>query len=230
MTRLLLIVPALVAVVALAGTVGTPDFAAADEPAVVSDTLVVTGEGSVEAAPDEASFSFGVETRGATAKAALSANGAEIRNVLAALRNAGARDLATQYISVWPLSENGSVSGYTASNSVSATIGIDRAGELIDAATAAGANNLSGPTMSQSDADRVYRRALAAAIADARARAGALAKAAGRSLGGIAKISEGAEQAVPYYERAALAADSATPVVPGKQKTSATVSVTFELR
>jgi uncharacterized protein YggE len=230
MTRLLLVVPALIAVVVLAGTVGTPDFAAADEPAAASDTLVVNGEGSVEAAPDEASFSFGVETRGATAKAALSENGAELRKVIAALRDAGARDLATQYVSVWPVSENGSINGYTASNSVSATIAVDRAGELIDAATAAGANNLSGPSMSQTDAERVYRRALAAAIADARARAEALAKAAGRTLGGIAKISEGTEQAIPYYDRAALTAEAATPIVPGKQKTSATISVTFDLR
>ena len=229
MTRLLLAVPALLAVAALAGTVGTPDFASADEPAS-ADTLVVTGVGSVEAVPDDASFSFGIETHAATARAALSENGDQVRRLLAALRHAGAHELQTQYVSVWPISENGSISGYSASNSVSATIGVDKAGDLVDAATAAGANDVSGPELSQSDADRVYRKALAAAVADAKARAETLAKATGRALAGISQISEGGEPAVPYYERAALVADSSTPVVPGKQKTSATISVTFELR
>jgi uncharacterized protein YggE len=180
--------------------------------------------------PDDASFSFGVETRGATAKAALAENGAQARKLIAALRGSGARDLATQYVSVWPISENGSITGYSASNSVSATIGVDKAGDLVDAATAAGANNVSGPNFSQNDAERVYRQALAAAVTDAKARAEALAKASGRTLAGIAKISEGGEPAVPYYDRAALAGDAATPIEPGKQETSATVSVTFELR
>lgn len=228
MTRLLLAVPVLLAVAALAGAVRAPDLASADEPAA-ADTLVVTGVGSVEAVPDDASFSFGVETHAATAKSAMAENGDQVRKLLAALRDAGARDLATQYISVWPISENGSITGYSASNSVSATIGVDKAGDLVDAATGAGANNVSGPDLSQSDADRVYRKALAAAVEDAKARAAALAKAAGRELAGIKVISEGGETPVPY-ERAGLAADSSTPVVPGKQKTTATISVTFALR
>jgi uncharacterized protein YggE len=229
MTRLLIAVPALLVVGALAGMIATPDRASADQPAAV-DTLAVTGVGSVKSAPDNASFSFGVETRGATAKAALAENGAQARKLIAALRGAGARDLATQYVSVWPISDDGSITGYSASNSVSATIGVDKAGDLVDAATAAGANNVSGPELSPADAEQVYRQALAAAVKDAKARAEALAKATGRSLGKIAKISEGGEQAVPYYEKAALGADSATPIEPGKQETSATVSVTFELR
>lgn len=229
MTRLLLAVPVVLAVAALAGAVHAPELASADEPAA-ADTLVVTGVGSVEAAPDDASFSFGVETHAGTAKAALAENGDQVRKLLAALRGAGARDLATQYVSVWPISENGSISGYSASNSISATIGVDKAGDLVDAATGAGANNVSGPDMSQTDAEQVYRKALAAAVTDAKARAQVLAKATGRELAGIKQISGADEAAVPYYERGALAADSATPVVPGKQKTTATISVTFELR
>jgi uncharacterized protein len=231
MKRLLLAVPALLAVAALAGTVGPPDFASADDPAPTADTVVVSGIGSVETVPDQASFSFGVQTRAAAAKSALGANADAMRRVLAALRDAGARDLATQSVSLWPSSEEGgAINGYVASNSVSATIGVDRAGDLVDAATAAGANEISGPSMSREDSDRIYRQALAKAVEDARSRAQVLAKAAGRTLGGIAKIAEGAESPVPYDERAAVAADAATPVVPGTQETSATVSVTFELR
>ena len=231
MTRLLLAVPALLAVVALAGAVGPPEAARADETPAAQDTVTVTGVGSVQVVPNEAQLSFGVETRGATAKAALEANGAAMRKLVVALRDAGARDLATQYVSVWPATkETGAIEGYSASNSVAATTNVDHVGELIDAAVDAGANQISGPTMSRNDSDRVYRQALADAISDARERADVLAKAAGRAVGEITAMVEGSSTPIPYYEKATLAADSATPIVPGTQETSATVSVTFELR
>jgi uncharacterized protein YggE len=231
MTRLLLAVPALLAVVALAGTVGPPDAARAEETPATQKTVTVAGVGSVALVPNEAELSFGVETRGATAKAALEANGVAMRKIIAALREAGARDLATQYVSVWPVTrDTGVIEGYSASNSVSATTDVERAGDLIDAAAEAGANQVSGPGMSRSDSDRVYRQALADAVKDARERAQVLAKAAGQALGEITAMSEGGPTAIPYYEKTALAADAATPIVPGKQETSATVSVTFELR
>jgi uncharacterized protein YggE len=231
MTRLLLAVPALLAVVALAGALGPPDAANAEEPAPSVDTVTVAGVGTADVVPDEAQLSFGVETRGPTAKAALAVNGAAMRKVIDALRAAGARELATQYVSVWPVSqEDGRIEGYSASNSVSATVDVERAGDLIDAGTEAGANQVSGPGMSRSDSERVYRQALVEAVADARVRAEVLAKAAGRSLGEITTMAEGGSAPpVPYYERTAADAAASTPIVPGKQETSATVSVTFEL-
>jgi uncharacterized protein len=229
MTRMLLVLPALVAVAALSGVVGAPDLAGAGT--ATPDTVAVTGVGSVKTVPDLAQLSFGVDTRGETAQAALTANGAAMRRVLAALRDAGAKNLQTEYVSVWPVSGAGGViTGYSASNSVSATSAIERAGELIDAGTAAGANDVSGPALTRSDSDRLYREALAAAVSAARARAETLAGAAGRSLGSITAISEAGAEPVPYAGKAALGADAATPIVPGKQETSATVSVTFELR
>ena len=104
----------------------------------------------------------------------------------------------------------------------------DAAG-LIDAAVEAGANQVSGPGMSSSNAEELYRQALAKAVAEARERAQVLAKAAGRSVGEITAIVEGsAATPLPYAERAAL--DASTPIVPGEQETTATVSVTFALR
>jgi uncharacterized protein YggE len=191
----------------------------------------VNGVGSVKAVPDEANFSFGVETRGRTAQAAIAANAAIMEKVIAALRQVGARDLATQWVSVYPvMGENGTIDGYSASNSVAATIGVARAGALIDAAADAGANQISGPSMSSSDAERLYREALGAAFADARKRAEVLAKAAGRSLGEITAIVEGGAQPVPLYREAADTAVSSTPIVPGQQETIASISVTFTLR
>lgn len=231
-TRLLLAVPALLAVVALAGTLGpSPDPAVAQAPSASDDhTVTVMGMGSVESVPDEANFTFGVETRGRTAQAAIAANATAMEKLIAALRRAGARDIATQWVSVYPVTrEEGTIEGYAASNSVSATIGVARAGVLIDAAADAGANQISGPGLSSSDAERLYREALSDAVADARARAEVLAKAAGRSLGEISSISEQGVQAIPLYREAGDTAQ-ATPIVPGEQETTATVIVTFDLR
>ena len=230
MKRLLLVVAALFTVVALAGAVGLPDLAGAQD-APEGDTITVTGVGSVEVVPNEAQMSFGVETRAPTAKAAVAANADAMRKVLNALRQAGGREIATQWVSVYPVTNDmGAVDGYAASNSVSATANIDDAAGLIDAAAEAGANQISGPGLSSSNAEALYRQALGKAVAEARARAEVLAKAAGRSLGGIESISEsGAATPLPYAERAALDASS-TPIVPGEQETSASITVTFSLK
>jgi uncharacterized protein YggE len=231
MKRLLLAVAAGLTVVALAGAVGLPDLAGAQDAVAADDSLTVNGVGTVKAVPDEAQMSFGVETRRPTAQAAVAANADAMRKVINALRLAGAREIATQWVSVYPFTnESGVVEGYSASNSVSAVSDVDDAAGLIDAAAEAGANQISGPGLSSSNAEELYRQALAKAVADARLRAEVLAKAAGRSLGEITTIVEGgAATPVPYAERAALDAGS-TPIVQGQQETSASISVTFSLR
>jgi uncharacterized protein YggE len=232
MKRLFLLVAAGLTVVALAGAVGLPDLAGAQDPPDTEDSITVSGVGSVDAVPNEATMSFGAETRRPTAEAAVAANADAMRKIINALRQAGGRELQTQWVSVYPYTdENGTVNGYTASNSVSAVSDVGDAPTLIDAAAEAGANQISGPGLSSSNAEALYRQALAKAVADARLSAEALARAAGRSLGEITTIVEGgASQPEPLYRAEAQAADSATPIVPGEQETSATVSVTFFLR
>ena len=184
MKRLLLLTAAGLTVVALAGAVGLPDLAGAQDAAPAEDSITVAGVGSVDAVPNEAKMSFGAETRRPTAQAAVAANADAMRKILNALRQAGGRELATQWVSVYPYTdETGTVNGYAASNSVSAVSDVDDAPGLIDAAAEAGANQISGPGLSSSNAEALYRQALAKAVADARLNAEALAKAAGRSLG-----------------------------------------------
>jgi uncharacterized protein len=231
MKRLLLLTAVGLVVVSLAGAVGLPDRAGAQEPDATTDSLTVNGVGIVSVVPDEAQMTFGVETRRQTAQAAVSANADAMQKVIAALRQADARKIATQWVSVYPYtSEDGSVQGYVASNSVSAVSDVADAPALIDAAAAAGANQVSGPGLSSSNAEALYRQALAKSIDEARAKADVLAKAAGRSLGEISSIVEsGAQAPTPLYDRAD-AALSSTPIVPGEQEISASVSVTFSLR
>ena len=230
MRRLLFLAAAGLAVVALAGAVGLPDLAGAQDAPDADETVTASGVGTATAVPNEAQLSFGVESRAPTAKAAVAANADAMRQVINALRRAGAREIATQWVSVYPVSrDDGGIDGYSASNSVSAVSDVDDAAGLIDAAAEAGANQVSGPGLSSTNAEELYRQALAEAVAEARERAQVLAKAAGRSLGEITSIVEGSgAMPLPYAERAAL--DASTPIVPGEQETTATVSVTFSLR
>ena len=62
----------------------------------------------------------------------------------------------------------------------------------VDAAVAAGANGVSGPSSRAPTSDALYRDALKHAVADAKAKAQALADAAGLTLGGVQSIVEGA--------------------------------------
>jgi uncharacterized protein YggE len=220
----------LVAIAALAG-VGRPEAARGDTGAV-ADSVTTTGHGVITVAPDEATVTAGVHTQAATAAEALSQNSARMNDVIAALKEHGGKDLQTQQVSLYPQSkEDGTITGYSADNSVSASASIAGAGALVDAAVGAGANTVSGPTLSVSDRDARYRDALKKAVADARAKALALADAGGFGIGPVSTVVEqtsGAPQ--PIFERAAVAKDAATPIEPGTQDVTADVTVTFAIR
>jgi uncharacterized protein YggE len=229
--RIAIVVLAGAAVVALAG-VGRPEAAgSADKPA---GGITVSGTGKVKAVPDEAEFSLGVQSEGRTAREALAANSERMKRVLAALRAAGVAegDIQTQDVSVSPSYEDESrITGYTTHNSVSVRIReFARAGAVLDAATNAGASDVYGPSLSRSDRDELQSRALRSAVANARAKAEALAAAAEVQLGTVTAIEEQAQGGYePYFAAMRASKDAATPIEPGTQEIQATVTVTFSI-
>ncbi len=226
-TRHVLIVAAALAAASLLAGAGAPLFAHAEE--AQPGTITVSGTASVTTVPDTATISFGVVTQASTASAALSSNSAAAERVIAALKSAGidAKDLRTEIVSLAPrTSEAGDqILGYTATNTISAKIrDLGRAGAVIDAAVAAGANTVQGPSLEPGDAQGLYRQALERAVADARAKAQALASAGGLTLGPISSMAEG-QAAIPYASRDA--ATAAAPIEPGTQDITASVTVVF---
>jgi uncharacterized protein YggE len=194
-------------------------------------TITVTGNGTADAVPDRASFQFGVDTRAANARDALTRNSSAAAAVVAALKTAGVdgADLQTSVVSLSPQtgSDGNTIVGYAATNSVSAAVPLAKAGSVVDAAVGAGADSVSGPSLDTSDRDALYRDALKRAVADAKAKAEALAASAGVQLGAVRTISEaGAPEPLPYAARAA-ALGPAVPIEAGTQQVSATVTVTF---
>jgi uncharacterized protein len=226
---LLLAVVALVAAAALAG-VGRPEAARGDTG--TTDIVTTTGHGAVTAIPDEATVTAGVHTQASTAAEALAQNAAAMNKVIAAVKAAGGNDVQTQQVSLYPQNDdNGNVTGYVADDSVTASAKIAGAGALVDAAVGAGANTISGPSLSVSDRDAQYREALKKAVEDARAKAQALAEAGGFGVGPVSQVTEQSSAPQPVFETAgkAVAAPS-TPVEPGTQDITADVTVSFAIR
>lgn len=204
-------------------------------------TVTAAGMGTATAAPDQAMMSFGVTRQNAKAKAALDDAAKIAEAITAAVKKAGvaAEDIQTQNVSVYPLSTESdgkvNITGYQANLSVSVTVkDLDKLGDVITAATGAGADNINGPSFSI-DEDAEYReQAIADAVDDARRSADAMAKAAGKSVGDVVRISASDVFSAPMpYEAAEMrAADAAgsVPIEPGTLDVGANVTVVFELK
>jgi uncharacterized protein len=215
---------------ALGMVMGLSAFADTDQ------TITVTGEGIVQAAPDQATISLGVTTTADTAVAALSANSTALAKVIAQLKAAGVAegDLQTSNLSLNPNWSNyesvsgSAISGYTATNQVSVRVrDLAALGSILDAAVSDGANTMNGITFGLSAPTPVLNEARALAVADAKARATVLATAAGVQLGRIETIVEGGAFTGPapmFRETAA-----SVPIENGEVGMTASVTVTFEI-
>lgn len=222
----------IVAILALAALLLVGGADAATTATSGSDTVTVSGTGTTTAVPDRASFSFTVQTKAATASAALTKNGSDTKAVIAAVEGSGVAEanIQTAQVSLDPLmsSDGTKIVGYTASDTISVTkLAIAKAGAVVDAAVGAGATDVSGPSLDLSNQDALYNSALKAAVAQAKSKAQALADAAGRSLGGVVSIVEGGGAAPPVPFSAAK--DASTPIEPGTQQVQASVTVTYAL-
>jgi uncharacterized protein YggE len=198
-----------------------------------SRTITTHGTGIVYTTPTTADFTFGVAANGSTATAAMAANAARMNQVIAAVEKRGiaAADVQTAEISLQPnRNPSGSkILNYTASNSVTVHVRrLSNAGPVVDAAVKAGTNEIDGPSLSAADQLVLSRAALKAAYADAKARAQAIASAAGVKLGEVRSVSEQSTSTpLPFAGAAANAAS--TPVSPGTVSVEADVTVTFAI-
>ena len=173
----------------------------------------------MSAVPDRAQVSFGVSTIAKTASAALRANAAEMTKVIAAIKGQGigGADIRTDLVSLSPrYSQSGdAVVGYEAANSVSATLrALDKIGPVIDAPWTPAPTRSPGPNLVRADAAGLYRAALRAAIANAKAKARTIAGASGLHLRRITDVTEASAAPVPT-PLAKAGTETSTPVETG---------------
>jgi uncharacterized protein YggE len=211
---------------------------------VLTNAITVSGLGRVRVQPDRVTFTVAVETSAPSADAAVRDNNERTKNVIAALKAAGAKDseIQTSNFSIYPQYEyvenrRPRVTGYQANNSITVTREkTEDAGRLLQASVNAGVNQASGLSFSVSDPARGRDEGLKEAFADARAKATTLAVAAGRTVGAAIAISEGGglDQPVPPpmpYRTAQMEAKVAdVPVQAGEEELLFQVTVTFELK
>jgi uncharacterized protein YggE len=222
------------------GDQASPSAAAADPATGDRPVVAVVGEGRVEGTPDVMTISLGVETRGATAQAALADNATRATNLVTVLGDSGVAkaDIQTSDLSVYPNFDRGGreIVGYTVNNTVTAKLrDLGEAGEVIDAAAFAtgDAIRLHGVSFSIDDTSELVARARADAVERASEQARQLADAAGVELGALRSIDETGTRLPPplYYDRYEAAADAASrmPIEPGSQELTVEVTLVFDL-
>jgi hypothetical protein len=226
------------AILALAAV---PGLAAAKPPALSPPaTIQVTGRAEVSRAPDEAYIDIGVRTQAAKPQTAVARNAARMSTVLAALRAAagpGARLMSIDY-SVAPRYRYGTngappkLEGYTATHVVQVRLDhLDRIGQVIDAATGAGANLLQDMRFTLRGKETARIQALAKAAVAARREAQALAAALNLTVVRIVSVEESRPVVVPVLRPRATGMRFAqarlpTPIETGPVEVSASVTLT----
>ncbi len=238
-TWLVLVVALLAAAVALGGC--TTKVVTAPSGTAVN-TVTSTGEGKAVAAPDQAEMTFGITMQGTDAKKTLDDAAKRADAIIAALKKAGVakEDLQTSGVSLYPQQDYSSgkaprITGYQASVQVRATIkDIEKVGDIINAGTAAGANEVYGPTFTLSEQSASRADAIDKAVADAKARADVMARAAGKSVGAVLSISEAGVSVPPIVyadsAKSSLGGAAAVPIEAGTLDVTANVTVVFELK
>lgn len=214
--------------VAARGNVGAP----VRQTSGTGHTLAVQGHGETNVAPDQATITLGVQTKGADAQSSLSNNANKMNAVIAAVQAQGvpASHIQTSDLSLWYDSQNDS---YVSSHQIAVRLdNVNKVGAVLDSAVGAGANNSWGVSFGLKDQSAAKAQALAKAVADARGHANSLASSLGVSVSGVGSASEVAYQYQPMFYGAKAAAAPAqssapTPVQPGELTVSADIQVTY---
>jgi uncharacterized protein YggE len=202
--------------------------------------LTVVGSAEIEAVPDLATVTAGVETQAPTAAEALAANSQAMATVFAALEAAGIarRDLQTSQLSLSPVYEpyrDGAeqpqrIVAYQASNLLTVTVReVGKLGGVIDELAEAGANRLHGVGFEVARPRPVLDEARRQAVVDARAKAELFAEAAGVTLGPVVSLTESVAQAPVAHRARADMAMEAAPVAEGTVSLGAEVEVVYRL-
>lgn len=203
--------------------------------------IVVSATGEVKVTPDRATISIGVQSRAATAAAAAGQNSQKQRAVIEAIKARGVptEQISTSNFNVIPetrYDREGQQAPRTTSYLVVNTVTVelkrvDQVGPVIDAALAAGANQINSLAFSVQNADSARRAALASAMAKAKADAEVIARAAGGTLGSLieaAAMDVGGPRPMFMRAEAAMVADKSVPVEPGQETISAGINARWQ--
>ena len=187
--------------------------------------ITVGGDAIVQAQPDTAILTISVVTQGKTAIDAQQDNANKTDAVVRALKTASGTgaEIKTSGYSLQPMrvyreNQPPTINGYEARNSVTLTTGeLTKLGNLIDAASQAGSNDISGISFTLRKDRPARDQALQEATREALSKAQVMATALGGRIVGIAEVQEEGFQRPqqPVYQAEAFMAKrdvASTPV------------------
>lgn len=232
---------------ALCGVLAAP-LAAEPAPAAPAplSSIRVSGDARISARPDRVQIDLGVQTVAPQSQAAASGNAKTLDAVLAAVRTAAGPTGQLRTVS-YSLSPNyqyhpgggePTITGYTAVNVLEVTLDdLARMGDVIDAATRAGANRVQGIQFTLRDQEAVRAEALRQAAQRAHAEAEVLASALNLRILRVLTVEESSPGIVPLRTHVAVAramaggavAEAPTPVESGTLDVSAQVVLLVEV-
>lgn len=208
-------------------------------------TVAVSGQGEVQAEPDRASVTLGVEARKPKMEDARAQVAKTVEAVLKLTRDLkiDPKHVRTTRINVQPeynwdnAARERNLIGYYVARQIEIDLrDLEKLGQLLERATDLGVNQMGDPQLDSSKRRELEREALAKAVEDARLNAEAVAKAAGARLGPARMISANSGFVPPPMPMrvktmmAAEASDSAAQTYQSGQMTfNGTVQIEYDL-
>lgn len=222
-------------------TVALPAALAAEKNPNITE-VQVGGSHQAEMAPDIAYINLGTLTEAATVTAAQTKNAEISANLRRQLADLGIKPeyIKTAHYTVTPLYKNDdngrrlpSIIGYQITNSITVTAAPEQAGEIIDTALTAGANQVNNIRFGKKDESEIKNAALAQAVRDAMSKAEAVAATLNKRIVRVKSVTEtginlqSPELAGRVYSKSLMA--DATPVSAGLVMLSANAQIVVEL-
>lgn len=222
----------------------TPVYAQTQgESTAMPQAITVVGEGSIAVEPDIAVANIGVQVANADVRAASDEAETIMNAVIAAIQEQGVaeEDIQTAGFSIFaefapvnPAAEQPQTPLYRVSNNVNVTIrALDQVATILDAAIAAGANNIFGVNFSVDDPSQGAADARAEAIANAEQKAQNLAELTGLQLGNVVSVSEIIGSRGGFYAGTLASASQAGlgggggPIAPGQLNVNVQLEVVY---
>ncbi len=219
-----------------------------------ANTISITGKGEVMAVSDIASLSINLNKEGKTSKEAQDLLNESITKTLSYLKDQkiADKDIKSEYGGINPKYSYEKVScytypcptsdpkivGYTATQVITVKVReVDNASEIRTGLAGLGVSDITGPTFSIDDEDKIKEEARANAIDDAKSKAEVLAKELGVKLGKVTSFYENGNN-YPMYSSAKtmlgageVADSSRAPELPkGENKIISNVTITYEIK
>lgn len=203
-----------------------------------SDTFNVSGEGKVFVKPDTAYVTVGIQAEGNTVNQAQDQINQVINKVSQGIKDLGVSsdDIQTTNYDISPkydfTSGRQRVNGYQANTNLRIKVkDTEKINQVIDAATANGANQVNGVSFEVADKAKAENEAREKAVVEAKKKAEAAASIAGFKLGRIINYSEDFGGPIsPSIRSVTLDTKEATQVEPGTSEIKVNVTLSYELR